>query len=246
MANELYFILLSTFLASAMSLIGIFALASSGKTLNKLTSFLVSLSIGGLLGGAFLHLIPEAVEKTNIQNVSLLVLGGFFLFFLIERFFHWRHCHDEKCEIHPFAYTNLVGDSIHNFIDGLIIAGSFLTSTSVGFASTLAIIIHEIPQELGDFGVLIYAGFSKKKAILFNFLTALTAVFGGLIGYFFFSYVQGFLIYLLPIAAGGFIYVGASDLIPEIRKENSFGKSILHLIVILLGILAMYLLKGMA
>jgi len=203
--------------------------------------FLVSLSAGALMGGAFLHLIPESLENFSSNLIFIYVLLGFIVFFLIEKIFHWRHCHDGKCPIHTFAYINLLGDSVHNFIDGLIIAAAFIFNTQLGIITTLAVALHEIPQEIGGFGVLIYGGFKKIKALLFNFITALTAILGGIIGYFLSSYIENSLIYLLPFAAGGFIYIAASDLIPEIRKELNIKKSLLNFAIFIIGILIMYI-----
>lgn len=138
---------------------------------------------------------------------------------------------------------NLFGSSIYNFIDGLVIAASFLTDVKLGVATSLAVILHEIPQEIGDFGVLLYAGFEKKKAITANFLTALTAVLGGLVGYYLSFSISHFTTYLLPFAAGGFIYIAASDLMPEIRKEPNPKKSMLSFGIFLIGILIMFLIK---
>lgn len=242
--NSLYLIILSTLIISLLSLIGILTISISTKKLEKYLIYLVSLSIGALLGGAFLHLIPEALEKSSYNNVFLSVILGFLIFFLIEKIFHWRHCHETECKVHTFAYMNLLGDSMHNFIDGLIIAGSFLVNQSMGMASLLAIALHEIPQEIGDFGVLLYAGLSRKKAIIFNFITAMTAVIGGFFGYFLFNNIQLPLGIILSFAAGGFIYISASDLIPELKQEKIFVKSILHILVIILGIVIMYLLKS--
>ncbi|MBS3121783.1 ZIP family metal transporter [Candidatus Woesearchaeota archaeon] len=241
----LLWILLSTLIISALSLVGIFTLSLKEKQLNKTIMLLVSLSAGGLIGGAFLHLMPEAIEKVkesneNILTVFIFLLLGLCLFFLIEKILHWRHCHDGKCEIHTFAYMNLVGDCIHNFIDGLIIAASFVVSIPLGITTSLAIILHEIPQEIGDFGVLIHGGFSKTKALLLNFITAITAIIGGVLGYFLSEYIGYSLTFLLPFAAGGFVYIAASDLIPEIRKEVLLKNYLLNFGVFLLGILLIY------
>ena len=236
----LIYILLATFIISLLSLIGILALAVKEKFLNKILLLLVALSAGALIGGAFLHLIPEAIEMSESSSVFLLILSGFVIFFIIEKFLHWQHCHEGKCKIHSFAYMNLVGDFFHNFLDGLIIAGSFILSPSLGISSTIAIAIHEVPQEIGDFGVLIYGGFTKKRAIFFNFLIALTAVLGGIVGYILSSSSTIFLSIIPPIAAGGFIYIAASDLIPELKDKPN---SLLHLLVFLLGIAIMYSLK---
>lgn len=195
------------------------------------------------MGGAFLHLLPEASEKVNGENIFLFTLIGFFLFLIIEKIIHWRHCHKDVCPIHTFVYMNLMGDAIHNFIDGIIIAASFIFNPSVGFASTVAIFLHEIPQEIGDFGVLVYGGIDKRRALFLNFLTAITSVVGGVLGFYFLGAVQNISQYLLSIAAGGFIYIAATDLIPEIRKENDPKKSIINFGIIFLGIMLMYILK---
>ena len=239
----LFLIILSTFLVSLLSFIGVFTLSLSEKILEKILFYLVALSIGGLMGGAFLHLLPEASEKFGNSNVFLYALAGFFLFLIIEKIIHWRHCHEGHCPVHTFAYMNLIGDGIHNFIDGLIMAAAFISSPGLGVASTIAIFLHEIPQEIGDFGVLVYGGIKKKRALLYNFLTAVTAVFGGIFGYYFLSATDAASKFLLAFAAGGFLYIAASDLIREIRKENNVKKSVLNFIFIFLGLLAMYLVK---
>jgi zinc and cadmium transporter len=138
---------------------------------------------------------------------------------------------------------SLLGDSIHNFIDGIIIAGSFIASFELGIASVIAIVIHEIPQEIGDFGVLVHGGMRKKQALFFNFLTALAAVLGGIAGFFVITYFEVSLSFLLAFAAGGFIYIAASDLIPELRKEQKLARSLLHFAIIIIGIIIMYFLK---
>lgn len=239
--STLLWIILATFLISLISFIGILVLILKENFLNKILLFLVALAAGALIGGAFLHLLPETLEKIPVSDAFLFVLIGFSLFFLIEKFLHWRHCHDGKCSIHSFAYMNLFGDGVHNFIDGLIIAASFIVNVKIGVVSSFAVILHEIPQEIGDFGVLIYGGFNKIKALFFNFITALTAMVGGILGYFVSGYTQGSIIYLLPFAAGGFIYIAASDLIPELRKEINLWKSLIIFIIFLAGIAIMKL-----
>jgi zinc and cadmium transporter len=232
--------MISTFIISLISFIGIFTLALKDKLLDKIVLLLVSLSAGALMGGAFLHLLPESVELSEGLDVFIFVLVGFALFFLIEKVLHWRHCHKGECQVHTFTYMNLIGDSIHNFIDGLIMATSFVISIPLGMTTTMAIALHEIPQEIGDFGVLIYGGFTKKKALVLNFLTALTAVLGGLIGFFISNMVENVKLFILPFAAGGFLYIAASDLIPEIRKETSLKKSMIYFGIFILGICIMY------
>jgi zinc and cadmium transporter len=214
-----------------------------GQILNKILLILIGLSAGTLMGGAFIHLLPEAVEGNPGINAFLFVLVGFILFFIIEKVLHWRHCHKGECDVHTFTYMNLIGDSIHNFIDGLIMAASFVISVPLGITTTIAISVHEIPQEIGDFGVLIYGGFSKKKALLLNFLIALTAVVGGIVGYIISSRIENVVLFILPFAAGGFIYIAATDLVPEIKKEMDMKKYMATLIVFILGILIMLITK---
>ncbi|MFH1234059.1 MAG: ZIP family metal transporter [Candidatus Diapherotrites archaeon] len=234
--DALIWILLSTFMVSLISFLGILTLIINDRHLEKIVMALVALSAGALMGGAFLHLIPEAVEKFSDYNIFIYILVGFVVFFFIEKILHWRHCHLKKCPIHTFAYMNLFGDAVHNFIDGMIIAASFCIDIPLGIATTLAVAIHEIPQEIGDFGVLIYGGFSKFKALFWNFICALTAVFGGVFGYFLSGHMESSTIFLLPFAAGGFIYIAASDLIPEIRKETNLIKSLITFGTFILGI----------
>jgi len=241
--DKLIFIISSTFLISLASLIGVFTISIKEKVLSKFLLSLISLSAGALMGGAFLHLLPEAAEKLNNGNLYPLVLFSFVLFFLIEKLLHWRHCHKQNCDIHTFGYMNLFGDAVHNFIDGLVIASTFLIDIKLGVITSFAIALHEIPQEIGDFGVLLYSGFSRKKALISNFFVALTAVFGGIFGYFLSFQIENITSYLLPFAAGGFIYIAASDLMPEIRKETSLKKSLLSFGIFLVGILIMFLVK---
>jgi zinc and cadmium transporter len=236
-------ILLATFFVSLISFVGIVTLALKDKILTKILMILIGLSAGALMGGAFLHLLPEAVEQRPGLDVFLFVLVGFIVFFLIEKVLHWRHCHKGECNVHTFHYMNLVGDSIHNFIDGLIMAASFVASIPLGITTTIAIATHEIPQEIGDFGVLIYGGFSKKKALVLNFLIALTAVLGGIVGFVISSQIKNIIIFILPFAAGGFIYIAATDLVPEIRKETNMKKYMITLFVFICGIALMWVSK---
>lgn len=234
--------LLSVIIVSLISLVGVFAFAISAEKLKKVLIYLVSFAAGTLLGDAFIHLIPEAFsEIENTVLLSLSILTGILTFFVMEKFLHWRHCHEVACDDHPhpFSYVLLVGDVLHNFIDGLIIAASYLVSIPVGIATTLAVIFHEIPQEIGDFGSLLYAGFKKTKALLFNFLTALTAILGAIF-VLALNINDGSLTKLLvPFAAGGFIYIASSDLIPELHKDTEPKKSFWQLAFFVLGIALM-------
>jgi zinc and cadmium transporter len=234
--------LASVLVVSLVAFVGVFTLSLSMKKIEKVLLMLVSFSAGALLGGAFIHLLPETFEEFGFgAEVSWYVLSGILLSFVIEKLIHWRHCHIPTSPVHPhpFAYMNLFGDGVHNFIDGLIIGASYIASIPVGIATTIAVILHEIPQEIGDMGVLLHGGFKRKKALLMNFATALTAVAGTVIALLL-GGIEGFIRFLLPFAAGGFIYIAAADLIPEIHKECEARKSLAHLIMIFLGILVMY------
>lgn len=239
--NLLLFALTSTFLVSLISLCGILIIIQKKSISDKILLSLVGFSAGTLFGGAFLHLIPESLEFA--EDPLIFVLVGFSLFFIIEKFLHWHHCHNGKCAVHTFTYMSIIGDSIHNFIDGLTIVASFMINLNFGIITTLAVILHELPQELGDFAILVYGGVSKLKSVLFNFLTALTAMIGALVGYFFLPYFENIIPYLLSFAAGGFIYISASDLIPELHKESNIKKSVYSFLMFILGICLVILIK---
>ena len=241
--STLLWILGATIVNSLVALVGAFSLFCSEKTLNKILFALVGFSTGALLAGAFFHLLAEALETSNnTTTVFGYLFVGFILFFLIERLLHWHHCHEGKCETHPVGHLILIGDAVHNFIDGLIIAASFLVSVSFGLITTMLIIGHELPQELGDFGILVNSGFERKKALLYNLIAQATGILGGLIG-FFVSTSMGLTGFLLPFAAGGFIYIAASDLIPELHKESDLKKSFGSFVFFLLGIIFMFTTK---
>ena len=233
-------IIAATGTISLLSLLGAFFLSRSDAFLKKITFWLIGLSTGTLLGGAFLHLIPESLEVLSSELVFPLVLISFSLFFLLEKLLHWHHCHDGDCDVHTMGYVNLTGDAIHNFIDGIIIAAAFSLDFKLGLVTTFALAVHEIPQEIGDFGVLIYSGFEKGKALFYNFLVALTSILGGILGYFFLSSFSAALPYLLPIAAGGFLYISTSDLIPELRNEPDISKVLKAFVLFALGLVLMY------
>jgi len=241
--NPLISIVIATFLITLCVWIATLFVFWNRNWLDKIVVFLVSLSAGSLLGGAFLHLLPEAAEVIEPSLLFGIFLISFVGFFVIEKVIHWRHCHTTDCPTHPFGYMNLVGDSVHNFIDGLVIAGAFMVDIKLGIATTIAVALHEIPQEIGDYGVLIYAGFKHKTALILNYLVALTVVIGGIVGYLAFQHIENILPYLLPIAAGGFVYISASDLVPEMKKETSIKKSALSLLVFIAGIFLMLLIK---
>ena len=238
----LLWILLATILVSLLSLVGVVTLILSKKAIEKILILLIGLSAGTLIGTSFIHLLPEAIEQACNEYVCLFTLIGFVSFFLLERYFYWRHCHKGgTCDVHAFTYLNLVGDGLHNLIDGFVIAAAFIVSIKLGIITTVAIACHEIPQELGDFGVLVYGGFSKGRALLMNFVFGLVAVIGALGGYFLSQFIQNLPLFLLPFTAGGFIYIAASDLIPELHRQPDIRRANWAIITFLLGIALMWL-----
>lgn len=234
----------SVALVSLISFVGIFTLALREDLLRKYVFVLVSLSVGALVGDVFLHLLPEtfrAAENTLLP--ALLVIAGIFIFFIFEKSLHWHH-HDQAYEsVRPVGKMILLSDGVHNFVDGLIVGASFLVSVEVGLATTLAVILHEIPQEIGDFGVLLYAGYTKSRAIWYNFLSALFAVVGVAAVFLVGRFSENLASYLIPLAAGGFTYVALSDLVPELHRETrSLSGYLIQIIAIALGVAAMVLL----
>jgi len=234
----------SVVLVGLVSVIGLFFLSLKEKFLKKIILLLVSFSAGVLLGDAFIHILPEAVSENGFTvGISLSVLGGMILFFILEELVFWHHCHNDisgKC--HPFVYMNLVGDVIHNFIDGMIIAASYLVSIPLGLITTMAVFFHEVPQEIGDFGVLLHGGFSRKKALLLNLLSAASAIVGAVLVLMIGSRVESATPILLSFSAGGFIYIATADLIPELRKtKKSIWRSVGEFSLFILGIVVMFL-----
>lgn len=244
MISSFVFSLVSVVIVSMISLVGIIALSLKEERLKKYIGIFIALAIGALLGDAFIHIIPEAFESMNHQVASLLLIAGLILFFIIEKVLHWHHHGEDKdnTEAHPVGKMILISDGFHNFLDGVVIGASFMVSVPLGMATTLAVILHEIPQEIGDFGVLIHSGYSKLRALFLNFTSALMAVIGVVFVFIFGETAENFSIFVLPIAAGGFIYIAVADLIPELHKKNASSPLplLLQIVVILLGILAMF------
>jgi len=237
------YVLVSVVLVSMVSLVGALTLAIKEKFLKKVLIFFVAFSTGALIGDSFIHLLPEAVEKNGFStSISLSIFLGILVFFILEKILRWRHCHEIDCGDHSgrLGTMNLVGDAVHNFLDGVLIAVSYLVSIPLGIATTVAVVLHEIPQELGDFGVLIHSGFTKKKAILFNFLSASAAIAGSFIALVLGQRMQSFSELMVPFAAGGFIYIAMSDLIPELHKESEWQKSLQQLLFIIFGVAVMF------
>jgi len=248
-SSILLYILISKFLISLIAFVGAAVFFLKEELLNKILLVLVSFSAGALIGGAFFHLLPEAVAEVSFDETALLkvfiaLVLGFCIFFILENFIRWHHHHaKDHPKIMPFSYLILVSDGVHNFIDGLVIAASFVVAVPVGIVTALAVALHEIPQEIGDFGILVYGGFKKIKALFLNFLSASTVILGGLVGFLLSEKIGNAVVFLLPFAAGNFIYIAASDLIPEIKQKVSTKKSLVHFFVFLLGIGLMFLIK---
>ncbi len=222
-----------------MALVGAAILLWKENWMRRNSLFFISFAAGGLLAAAFLDLIPESFEKTEPENTILWVLFGFLVFFLIERVIVWYHCHDEHCDIHASKQLIIFGDSMHNFLDGVAIAAGFLVSIPLGITIALAVMFHELPQEFGDIGILIHGGWSRRKAILYNSLSALTSLAGALLVYFFSNFfTQGVMARLIGLVAGGFIYIASSDLIPEIHKEYNRKRSAAQLALFIVGLVA--------
>ena len=233
----------STLLVSLLSFTGILFLAMRAKQLQRIIFILVSFAVGALFGNTFFMLIPESFALIeNTQKIGLLIISGLVVMFILEKFIHWHHCHNVSHEhdAAPLGYISLVTDSLHNFTDGVLIAAAWMASPEVGIATTLAVVVHEIPQEISDFGVLLHAGFSKRKALLLNFVAACTAIIGAVITVVLGAVTEKLIVFILPFAAGGFIYLAGSDLIPELHRESSVRKSMIQLTAILAGLALMF------
>ena len=238
------YIFASVIIISLISVVAILPVFFKKKISDSFLLNLMSLSVGALLGGVFLHLLPEAASQGYNNGLAINILIGFLVFFVLEKMIHYHHF--KKCIKNPdqaghghayhLAPLNLIGDSVHNFLDGLIIAGAYIVSIPLGIAATLSVIFHEIPQEVADFGVLLYSGYSKMKALLFNFLSAATAIVGALIGLILASKIQGFVNFIIPFAAGTFLYIAGSNLVPELHRHCKIKDMFVHLFFIILGI----------
>jgi len=241
--NALSYIVFSSIVLAAVSLDGALAVLLSRKIFNELIPNLVAFSAGALIGGAILHLIPESIDELgNEPSTFVLILAGIVAFYILEQFIHWHHCHKETHDHKkPVSYLILIADGVHNLIDGLAVAAAFLTAPALGVSTLVAVVAHEIPQELGDFGILIHSGWKSGKALLFNFISSLTFLAGGLIAYFVSKDFD--VSVLLPFAAGTFIYIAAVDLIPEIKSDTKLKSKISFFIAFVLGLILMYLIR---
>ncbi|MFX1258717.1 MAG: ZIP family metal transporter [Promethearchaeota archaeon] len=274
MMIEIFLGFLTIVLIGALSLIGVFMISIKEKILDNILFVLVAFATGTILATALFDLIPEALhhleelnengEKFSEGLLFIVIIVGFVIFFIIERFIYWFHGHaheqrdqfvcysnktteiDESIEktgnIKNFALLNLLGDGLHNFLDGVVIMVGFLSGITTGIIITLAVLFHELPQEIGDFGILLYGGFTKKKALIYNFMSGMVAIFGGLLAYILSNTIEAFNLFFLAFAGGGFLYIASTELMPELIKEKNLKKSIIQTIIFLCGVLLIIIL----
>jgi len=221
---------------SAIAMVGSLTLLLEPAVRQRIILPLVALAAGSMIGGAFFHLIPASLRQSGDGlGPWLAVAGGFSLFLLLEQVLHWHQCHRVRGERkQPLTYLVLIGDGLHNFLGGLAIAGTFLVDIRLGITSWFAAAAHEIPQELGDFGVLVHGGWSTPRALVFNFLSGLTFLLGGLLAYGLSFRID--VTWLIPFAAGNFLYIGASDLVPEVNRQEDLRSNLLHFLAFVLGL----------
>ncbi len=243
--TEWVYSLSSALLVSLISLVGVVTLMIGVKRLDRVIPLLISLAVGALFGDALVHLLPEAFESSSSPELtSLYVILGILLFFVMEKFLHWHHEHRARVvnPVHPVAYITLFSDGMHNFLDGLIIGASYLVSIPVGVATSVAVALHEIPQEQGDFGILINAGFTPRRALQMNFLSAALALVGVVLSLSLGPSLGDYTVFMLPFTAGGFIYIAGSDLIPELHAERELPGSVAQFVMLVAAIGLMFLL----
>jgi len=234
--STLAYIILGGVLMSAIALIAGVTLLLQPATLRRLLLPLVAFAAGSLMGGAFFHMLPAA-EAVGLDAlvVGIAVVCGFSVFFVLELALHWHHCgHAPGSDKQPLTYLVLIGDALHNFLGGLAIAGTFLVDARLGITSWLAAAAHEIPQGLGNFGVLVHGGWPARKALLYNVLTGLTFLIGSLVTYFMSSQID--VRWLIPFAAGNFLYIGAADLVPQVNKHFDLASNVVHIFAFALGL----------
>ncbi len=249
----LLWIIIFSLLGGLISVIAASAfLLLPNKARTRLIPHLVSFAIGALLGAAFLALIPHSLSgayQIDVHHFGMTILLGLLAFFVMEKLVIWRHCHHDHCDVHPEHLEHsdkaagtliLIGDGIHNFIDGVLIAAAFMTDIHLGIVTSVAVAAHEIPQEVGDFAILLNSGFSRAKALLFNILASLTTVVGALLAYFSLANLEAYLPYVLVIAAASFIYIAVADLIPGLHKRTQLSAGLQQMLLISVGVLTIY------
>ena len=232
-------ILCATSVVSMTALVGVLLLGINERVLRRSSFVLVAFASGGLVGAAFFHLLPEAM-KLGGEGTFAMGAIGVLSFFAMEKWLCWRHCHDDTCEVHGFTYMTLIGDGIHNCLDGVVIAAAFLSSSHLGVITTAVVIFHEVPQELGDFGVLVHGGLSTSRALRLNLIAGLTTIAGGLVGYLLSEHSARVQPHLLAFTAGGFVYTALADLVPELHKRRRPGASAAQFALMSLGLLVLW------
>lgn len=241
--NQLLWVVVGGVLMSAIALVGSVTLLISATNLRRLLLPLVAMSAGSMLGGALFHMLPSALQVMPTARATAWIAIGFLTFLALEQFLHWHHCHRAfaTCK-KPLMYLILIGDGLHNFLGGLAVAGVFLLDARAGMAAWLAAAAHEVPQELGDFATLIHGGWAKKSALAFNFLSGLAFLAGALLAYG--ASLRIDVTWLVPVATGNFIYVAASDLVPEVNKPQTLWSAAVHLLAFTLGLGLVFGLHG--
>ena len=240
--SNLIFIFIAIAVVSLLSVFAILPLSYFFKH-KKVIKLLVAFAAGALIGDVFLHMIPEMAEHHFDVSHSLSIIAGIIGLFVFEQIFHWRHCHNEFSEKHQYssvAISSLAADFFHNFIDGVLIASAFFVDVELGIATTLAVIFHELPQEMGDFAILINAKMKKRKAIFLNFLSSLSAFLGAILFIFFSEGLLELTEYIIAFGAGAFLYLAIADLLPEIKHENCDSRILFKLFFFILGVLVMF------
>ncbi|MBP9798339.1 ZIP family metal transporter [Candidatus Woesebacteria bacterium] len=244
--STLLSIITANILISCISLIGLSILSVKTFASKKLSTFFVSFAAGVLLATSILNILPESLEHLPTQTALSWFMYGIIAAFLLERSLLWYHHHHEDThDINPTSLLVLVGDAIHNLIDGLSIAAAFIVSPALGIATTIAIAAHEIPQEIADYSILRHCGMGNRRAILWNFVSALTAVIGGIIGFYIFRESFELLHYALAVTAGIFLYVSAADLIPELHHSHTSHSWLPQTVLFLAGVVLIILLSGL-
>ncbi len=243
----LSYIIIASVLEMLIAFAGILFVFAGIEKIKKYLYYFISFSVGTFLGVVFFDLLPEAIELTPVGKAPMWVLVGFLLFYLLGRFLFWYHHHeDEHCD-HTYTKTSgtmvLVADLAHNFVDGIVIATAFIADTHLGIVTTLAVLLHEFPQEMSDFFVLINAGMSKGRALFLNFLVSTTTLLGAFLGYFAFSSIEGVIGPLIGIAAGNFLYIAASDLLPELHRTENGGKKVIQVALLFFGLVIIYIIS---
>jgi zinc and cadmium transporter len=251
----LVWILAATLAGGVLSLLAAAALALNTRA--TWVQVLISYAVGTLLGAAFLELLPQAFEMAvSVENMTATVLAGILLFFVLEKLVLWRHCHVEQCEAHDPPQPQhdhgrsgtmiMIGDTFHNFVDGVLIAAAFLANHELGFITAIAIIAHEIPQEVGDFLILLHSGYSRGRALLFNLASSAAMVIGGVAAYFALQALQGWVPYLLGLAAASRLYVAVADLIPGLHRRPELQATLQQVVLIVLGVATIWLVGELA